>query len=476
MIGAATLCVLAPNPWSIESSRATDLEASLKVLDHGGPALLGYRPGTHVPYAVGFSDDQGIYVIVPVLSHWLGESDPLTVLRWLFIGAWALTLLFSAVIFRGIFRSDWAALVAPPTLLVSILSFGFGDIYWIAAWVIVTFMPSLILLLRSKPRGFWPALVAIALVAGIVTTIRSDAGLPVAIAAGIVAAIANARWPLRVAVIALVALAYLAPTLIALPAIRENRDHRVGVKLSAGEPTSHPLWHSLYIGLGYTPNRYGIHYGDQYAAAAAQEADPGVRYLSPAYASVLHTQVDALINHDPGFVAKAEAQKAVVELSLAAPYVLLLALLLPAATAAGGAARLRRRELALFAPALVIGALPAIIAIPLRDYGLTLLAPLGALGLLAIGSVAARAEHAWDGSPPTTERASRRARSTLRHLFTAWPTQATMRALLLSAAILVPTLLFARHLEAEHARWDRSLSGQPTVVLAGPRTAAPSPA
>src|SRR6202035_5192594 len=113
-----------------------------------------------------------------------------------------------------------------------------------------------------------------------------------------------------------------------------HRDHRIGVNLSAGTPTSHPLWHTLYVGLGYTSNRYGIHYLDGYAAAAAQETDAGVRYLSPAYASALHKQVDALIEHDPGFVAKAEAQKAVVELSHTGCYILLLALLLPGALAA----------------------------------------------------------------------------------------------------------------------------------------------
>jgi hypothetical protein len=475
VIGALALYLLAPTPWPIQSSRASELQASLTVLDHGGPVLLGYHPGTNQPYAIGYSDDQGIYVIVPLISHWLGQSDPLAVLRWLWIVAWALTLLSSAAIFRSIFRSRWAALLAPPTLLVCILSFGFGDIYWVAAWVVVTFMPVLILLARKRPHRLSLALVLIALTCGVVSAIRSDAGLPVALAAAAVGVTAGGRFSLRLAVAAAVALAYIAPTSIVLPAIRTHRDHRVGVDLSAQVPTSHPLWHSLYIGLGYTSNRYGIHYSDGYAAAAAQEADPGVPYLSPAYANVLHKQVDALVEHDPGFVASAETEKAVVELSHSARYLILLALLLPAAMIAGEPIGLRTFELALFLPALAIGALPAIVAIPLRDYELGLLAPLGSLGLLAIGSAAARADEQWRASPLSSAGSRGRARSALGGLAESWPRRPTLRTLLVAAAILAPSFLIARHFEAEHERWDRNEHAPLTVVLAAARSGLAAP-
>jgi hypothetical protein len=474
-IGVLAMSVLGPRPWSIQPSRASEMRASLSVIDHGGPALLGYEPGTRTPYAIGYADDQGIYVIVPELSHLLGQSDPVAVLRALWIVAWALTLLFSAAVFRALFLSVWAALLAPPTLLVCIFSFGFGDIYWVTAWVAVTLMPLLILLLRARPRHRFSALVAIALVAGVVTSIRSDAGLPVALAAAAVGAMAGGRRSLRAVVIAAVALAYLAPASIVLPAIRDHRDHSAGINLSANEPTSHPLWHSLYIGLGYTPNRYGVHYADRYAIAAVRELDPGVRYLSPAYASALHKQVDTLIAHDPGFVVGVESEKALVELSHAGRYLLLLALLLPAALAAQGAASLRRRELALFLPALLIGSVPAIVAVPFRDYELTLLGPLGVLGVLAIGSTAARAEGEWVVSREAGVGPVEHARLALRRAAGAWATRATARALLVTLAVLVPAFAFARHFEAEHARWERSAQSAPTVVLAAAPASTASP-
>lgn len=472
VLGVLVLNRLAPNPWPVLSGRVVDLRASLIALDHGGPALLGYRPGTHRPYAVGYSDDQGIYVIVPVLSHWLGARNPITVLRWSYIAAWALALLFSAVLARALFRSLWAGVIGPPTLLVCILSFGFGDIYWVSPWVIVVFLPLLVLLARRRWRWTPLALAPIALTAGIVSAVRSEAGLPVALAAVIVAALVTRRWPVRALVAAAVIVAYLVPTRILLPVIRAHRDHRVGIDLSANEPTSHPLWHSLYIGLGYTPNRYGIHYDDSYAAAAAREIDPRAPYLSPAYASALHRQIDALISHDPGFVARTEAQKADVELANSAPYLLLLALLLPAAMAGVGPARLRRRELVLFIPALVIGALPAIVAVPYREYELTLFGPLGALGLLAVGSIALRAETAWRAVEEPERPFRARLATVRRGVLAGWPVARTAMALLVALVLLLPSFLLARHLEAEHARWQRSVRGSPTVVLAG--SAAPT--
>jgi hypothetical protein len=469
VIGGAVLYFAGRNPWPVQGALTPELRASLTVLDHGGPALLGYRPGTHVPYAIGYAEDQGTYVIVPVLSHWLGQSNPIAVLRWLWLAAWVFTLLTSAAVFRSLFRSSWAAALAPPTLLVCILSFGFGDIYWVTAWVVVTLMPPLILLVRNRPRRPWLLLLPIALAAGVATTIRGEAGLPVVVAAAAVAVIVGGRWPLRVALLAMVALFYLAPTSIMLPAIRAHRDHRIGIDLSANEPTSHPLWHSVYIGLGYTSNRYDIHYLDGYGAAAAQEADPGVAYLSPAYVSALRKQVDALVEHDPLFVAKAETQKAVVELFIAGPYILLLALLLPAALTARGRARLRRSELALFIPALAIGVLPATLAAPFRDYELALLGPLGALGLLAIGSAAARAQGVCRVADGSSVDAPGRMRLMPRSLTGTWPIRATMVTLAITIAILTPTALFARHLEAEHESWEGNVSARPKVVLAAAR-------
>ncbi|HTB71008.1 MAG TPA: hypothetical protein VK707_08515, partial [Solirubrobacteraceae bacterium] len=47
VLGALALYLIAPDPWRIQPSRASELRASLSVLEHGGPALLGYRSGSH---------------------------------------------------------------------------------------------------------------------------------------------------------------------------------------------------------------------------------------------------------------------------------------------------------------------------------------------------------------------------------------------------------------------------------------------
>jgi hypothetical protein len=124
----------------------------------------------------------------------------------------------------------------------------------------------------------------------------------------------------------------------------------------------------------------------------------------------------------------------------------------------------------------VIGALPAIVAVPFRDYELTLLAPLGTLGLLAIGSSAARAEGNGSVARAGIVVPVSQARPALRGLYESWPKRSTMRALLVAVIILAPAFLVARHLEAEHERWDRGERKSPTVVLAvAPDRLAPAP-
>ena len=80
------LQALGPSPWLIQPTKATDLRGSLAVLNHGGPLLMRYLPGTHTPRPVGVGDAQGIYVIAPLLSHWLGARDPVSVVPALWIG------------------------------------------------------------------------------------------------------------------------------------------------------------------------------------------------------------------------------------------------------------------------------------------------------------------------------------------------------------------------------------------------------
>src|SRR5204863_1233879 len=64
-------------------SRESEVRASLKALDVGGPLLTGYqsvadRSGA---FAIGTSDDQGLYVYLPWIAHRIGLQDPQTAIH-----------------------------------------------------------------------------------------------------------------------------------------------------------------------------------------------------------------------------------------------------------------------------------------------------------------------------------------------------------------------------------------------------------
>jgi hypothetical protein len=64
----------------------------------------------------------------------------------------------------------------------------------------------------------------------------------------------------------------------------------------------HPFWHTVYIGLGYLSNDYGLAYKDIVAAKKAHELAPDAPYCSPEYETALKTAVIDLLRKDPVFV------------------------------------------------------------------------------------------------------------------------------------------------------------------------------
>jgi hypothetical protein len=65
----------------------------------------------------------------------------------------------------------------------------------------------------------------------------------------------------------------------------------------------HPFWHTVYIGLGYLSNDYGLAYKDIIAAKKVHELAPdALLLLIPEYETALKTAVIDLLRKDPVFV------------------------------------------------------------------------------------------------------------------------------------------------------------------------------
>lgn len=390
LVTALALMVVVPHEWPVLGSRATGMRASLSVLREGGPLLAGRHGLTGAYYAVALNDDPGSFVYLPWLGHLLGGVDPTVMLSYCYVALIALLAAVYPLIFYTLTRSLLAGLASPLMLVICILSIGVVDIDWIPAWGMLALLPVLYLLARRWPRHGLLALVAISLAAGWLSSIRSSSGLGIVVIAAIMLTLRRWRWWRLLPALALLAAAYMATSTFLFTAIREHRDQRLGVKsMPDDQVTQHPLYHTAYIGLGYLPNNYGIRYVDSAAAARVQNDAPGTHYGTRRYDTVIRRAYFDFVQAHPLEALRQYGAKAVVAVANAGPYLLVILLTMPAMLMLGPDRRMRRLWVLLTLPAVIIGFLQPMVAIPGREYDAELVGVLGVLGILGCCSVIA---------------------------------------------------------------------------------------
>jgi hypothetical protein len=382
--GGAFLWVAVGDDWPLMPSRATELDAAFRAAEAGEPPLVGLRDDGE-RYAVGVSDDQGLFVYAPAVSRALGFDDPRDGLKALWIFCSMLAVAIAPLLYATLMGRLAAGVVAPVVLLVGVGSLRLEDIYWVAAWSMFGLLPAVLWLAVRRPRWWLAGLTGVMLLASFASSIRSHAGLAVLLAGVMVVIAQRATVGRRVLGVALLVAAYVAITPVGLALVQDARDNAVGRDLAAGAPRAHPVWHSAYIGLGYLPNDARIGYRDDIAWAHARREVPDVQYLSPEYERTLRRLTFDFVGDHPGFFVAQLAEKLVVMLRHAWPYLLMVALLVPWALSLGGHRRDKRAVLLLLAPALVLTSLPPLMTVPRRTY------ELGFFGLCVLACVLASA-------------------------------------------------------------------------------------
>ncbi len=385
LLGGLLLLAVAPADWPTFGFRITDLDNEMTVIREGGQLFFARHGARGSLYLVGTNDDEGIYVFVPLLTRLFGLASPLSMFRYAYVFFWSLALAAYPLAFYRLTRSTLAGIAAPLALFVCVLSMGFNNLYWIPAWAALALLPIIFLLARDWPRFGLAALVVISLIASLLSSIRGDSGLGIAITAAIVLLLRRMRWWLALASLILLAVAYMAIPLFVLDPLNAHRDSEIrGTPLSHEQLKSHPLWHTSYIGLGYLPNNYGIFYSDGVAAARVQREAPGTVYLSRRYASVLKKAYFDVVQDHPVEVVKQYAAKVIVTIADLIPYLSIVLLTAPAMLLLGPERRIRRRWLLLALPTAILGFLPMMIAIPSEGYEQGLYGVVGVVGIVGI--------------------------------------------------------------------------------------------
>jgi hypothetical protein len=382
ILGTFELSRVHPAPWTLQGTRVDGLEQSLAVLERGGPILSvpGTASGQFLP--AGGGDDQGLYLIVPWLAHVLGWQDPVNLLRWMALVALGITVALYPWLIRRLTGSTLAGVLSPFALLIGLWLMPLADIYWVATWVTLLLVPLLLLLDRRWPRHGLVALLALLVVASVASSIRAQAGLPVLIGAALI--VLRRQWPgwQRGGAIVLCVVAYLSFSTIAMAGARAVRESQLDGGTLVGEAgRSHPFWHTAYIGLGYLPNDWDIHYFDDIGYRDVLRVDPKAKFLGPAYSRILRERYFSLLGGHPVYGAKVYGAKFLGALRPAVPALLALVLLVPWLLLVDTRrARWRRDALFVLIAGLVALASP-MLATPFSAY---LLGWLGAVLLAAI--------------------------------------------------------------------------------------------
>jgi len=159
----------------------------------------------------------------------------------------------------------------------------------------------------------------------------------------------------------------------------------------------HPFWHSVYVGLGFLNNDYGLKMLDEIADSKARSIKPGVEYQSPEYERILRSEVFRIAKSHPRFIFETFAAKSG----------LLFIILLVCANLGLPSALLYRKPWAVeaaFWSAFAFTATQGLLVSPNPDYLLGYMAFAVLYGVLGIDfALAHGARNAWPLSQKTAE-------------------------------------------------------------------------
>ena len=250
-------------------------------------------------------------------------SDVQSVVRLLYVAVFFAPLLLYPLAFERLFASTAVGMVAPWIMVGSLVVLGFEDVEWIAAWAAFAVLPMVLELWRYRTRlpVWWLAVPLVA--ASFANSMRSQAGLGVALSALVALALHRSLWRFKLAALPLALAAYLSITPLGFAGLRALRADQVGKPPSATN-NAHVIWHSLYIGMGYLPNKYGIRWNDQVAIDAAAAYRPSAKFGTPAYDAAVRHVFIKLVERDPLLFVKSSAAKLIVVLASVSPLLLIL--------------------------------------------------------------------------------------------------------------------------------------------------------
>jgi hypothetical protein len=315
----------------------------------------------HTYFQAGRADDFGLAELVPAVSRWTGmtlaRSFDATDL-----GLIVLSILIGFAGFRRLCTTRHAflagvglyALLLADELVVA-------DVYVFQAAAFVAGIPWLVYFGRSRREGLLLAsVVLMAFSCSWLNVVRSGTST---VCFAFLVPFAAGRKPIwKGALLLIAALIACIPASMEMDRMMERRDAFLASSNQAETAVSgHPVWHSVYIGLGFIPNAEVSSYADGVAIAKVASIDGSAPFVSPRYEAILESEVFRIAKTHPLILIENLAAKTAILASVA------LVLLFPARRAVFSKKSLTWLDLA-FGLAILVSSLSGILVIPKPRY------------------------------------------------------------------------------------------------------------
>jgi len=287
--------------------RYTELGRAIDGLQSTGTPLVSEGDGGYLP--AGFTDDQGIYYFIPRLADLFGISLDQAIN--LFFGSlWLTGTLIALASFFIIFK-HWSsrAIAAGGVLALLFVALHYRDVYSAFFFAVTTTVPLFLVLDVCKPKSpllYFASLAWSGLMLGYCNFVRcySGVGVLLFLFAWI---FLKKSWAKREKVLFAAALIFFS----LIPSLHFKRlVHQRDAFLTTAQPAyqsitvTHPIWHTVYVGLGYLKNEYNIQYLDDYARNTVHSIDPTAAYCSDEYSQILKNQFFKIVRENPWFIIK----------------------------------------------------------------------------------------------------------------------------------------------------------------------------
>lgn len=371
----------APPPTRIAmmSARWSTLQASFAGYQKTGVPLVGWDGSRLVPSE--YKDDSGLDYFIPRLASFfrirLSEAADLFLASTVILG-YSLGLIGLMLLLGSWWSRCWAII---EVLALAVLCLRLGDVYVVQSSIAMATIPWILHFSRKWGHGLgFPFFLAVGLALGVANFMRAQAGTMMLLFCLLVLVLYGRTPPKRRVLLLGALLAGNAASALYFRHAFAARDAYIQGHQSGylPAPRQHPLWHSVYIGLGFVSNPYVPGgYCDQVGMDKVHSLSPNTTFLSPEYEQILDQQVHLLVKTHPS----------VVIVNLAAKLGILQLLAVLAANIGLFAAVWYRKPLSLdlaFWAAIAFGALPGLAVVPNPKYVLGALTVLVLYGLVSI--------------------------------------------------------------------------------------------